>query len=56
MEKDINEPIKTMINRAYNQALDDFRKLANEHLYDDEMGDFALSDSSIDKIIGQLKR
>ncbi len=56
MEKDINEPIRSMINRAYNQALDDFRKLANEHLYDDEKGDFAITDSSIDEIIGQLKR
>lgn len=41
---------------GYNQALDDFRKLANEHLYDDEKGDFAITDSSIDEIIGQLKK
>ena len=56
MEKDVFEPIKSMLNRAYNQALDDFRKLANENLYDDEKGDFAITDSSIDEIIGQLRK
>ena len=32
MEKDINEPIKSMLDRAYNQALDDVIK----HLEDVE--------------------
>lgn len=31
MEKDINEPIKSMLDRAYNQALDDFAKWVNEN-------------------------
>lgn len=38
MEKDINEPIKSMLNRAYNQALDDLWKLATSKF--DEVMDF----------------
>lgn len=57
MEKDIFEPIKSMLDRAYNQAFDDFRKLANEHMVDSEaIGDFVLTDGSIDYIIDTLKR
>lgn len=38
MEKDINEPIKSMLTRAYNQALDDVWKLATSKF--DEVMDF----------------
>lgn len=56
-----NKPIEDIVLEAmvdgYNQALDDFRKLANEHMVDSEaIGDFVLTDGSIDYIIDTLKR
>lgn len=48
MEKDINEPIKSMMDRAYNQALNDLWKLAISKF--DETMDFTELKTCIEEL------
>lgn len=55
MEKDINEPIRSMLNKAYNQALDDLQREIDSEYYDGGYGDYHEVEM-IARMIAELKK
>lgn len=58
MEKDINEPIKSMLDRAYNKALDDFVVAIEKHQQENWISnlEYGLTFDDLESVKNELKK